>query len=105
MRPAQEHWEARLLMTAARALVQETANPIDKIEEIAATRGWSVERAADDEVHMVVEGSWSDLHLCLNWREDLEGLHLACTFDLKVPQGRREEVARLVSLINEQLYF
>ena len=92
-------------MTAARALVQETANPIDKIEEIAATHRWSVERAAEDEVHMIVEGSWSDLHLCLNWREDLEGLHLACTFDLKGPQGRREEVARLISLINEQLYF
>jgi hypothetical protein len=92
-------------MTAVRALDQEFANPIDKIEEIAATHEWPVERPADDEVHMIVEGSWSDLHLCLNWREDLEGLHLACTFDLKVPQGRREEVARLISLINEQLYF
>ncbi|MEM7334153.1 MAG: ATP-binding cassette domain-containing protein, partial [Chloroflexota bacterium] len=25
-----------------------------------------------DEVTMTVEGSWSDLHICINWREDLE---------------------------------
>jgi hypothetical protein len=33
------------------------------------------------------------------------GLHLACTFDLKIPAARREEVLRLSALINEQLYF
>ncbi|HEY7750042.1 MAG TPA: YbjN domain-containing protein [Aestuariivirgaceae bacterium] len=92
-------------MTAVRAHPQELANPLDKIEDVAAAHKWTVDRPAEDEVHMIVEGSWSDLHLCLNWREDLEGLHLACTFDIKVPQGRREEVVRLTSLINEQLYF
>jgi hypothetical protein len=92
-------------MTAVRARMHEGANPIDKIEELAASHRWQVERPAEDEVHLIIEGSWSDLHVCLNWREDLEGLHLACTFDLKVPAGRREEVARVISLINEQLYF
>ena len=92
-------------MTAVRALIEDNVNPIDRIEQIAAAHDWSIDRPGDDEVHMIVQGSWSDLHLCINWRDDIEGLHLACTFDLKVPANRREEVARLISLINEQLYF
>lgn len=94
-------------MTAAAAplLVEDTPNPIDKIEHLASRHDWFVDRPADDEVNMIVAGGWSDLHVSINWREDLEGLHIACSFDLKVPSNRRGEVARLVTLINEQLYF
>jgi hypothetical protein len=92
-------------MTAVLSLAKDPPNPLDKIEELAAAHDWCIERAADDEVNMIVEGAWSDLHLSVNWREDLEGLHLACAFDLKIPPQRREEVSRLVGLINEQLYF
>ena len=35
---------------------------------------------------------------------DIEALHLACAFDLKVPDRRRSEVQQLTSLINEQLW-
>jgi hypothetical protein len=92
-------------MTAAPLLVEDTPNPIDKIEHLASRHDWFVDRPADDEVNIIVAGGWSDLHVSINWREDLEGLHIACSFDLKVPANRRGEVARLVTLINEQLYF
>lgn len=92
-------------MTALRAYLEETPNPLDKIELVAELHDWPIERTSEDEVNMVVEGAWSDLHLCFNWRQDVEGLHLACGFDLKVPPNRREEVARLVTLVNGQLYF
>ncbi len=91
-------------MSAVHALAEDSANPIDLVEQIAAGHDWTVDRSADDELHMVVAGAFTDLHLCLNWRADLEALHLACTFDLKVPQRRHEEVGRLLGLINEQLY-
>ena len=86
------------------ALGQAT-NPLDQFEELAMINEWMVERDGDDEVSMIIEGGWADLHLCINWHRELEGLHLACTFDLKIPQARREEVGRLAALINEQLYF
>jgi len=91
---------------AAVALQQElSSNPLDLVEMIAGGRDWLVERATEDEVNLVVVGSWCDLHLSLNWHEEMEGLHLACTFDLKVPKSRREEVSRVISLINEQLFY
>src|SRR5690606_36924967 len=37
--------------------------------------------------------------------EDFETLHLACAFDIKVPESRTLEVMRLLSLINEQMLF
>ncbi len=92
-------------MAAAVSMLREQVNPLDRIEGLASRYDWLVDRPTDDEVNMVVDGSWSDLHVSLNWHGELEGLHMACTFDLKVPSGRREEVRRVTGMINEQLYF
>ncbi len=91
---------------AATALQHEfPANPIDLAEAVAGRRDWLVERATDDEVNLIVAGSWCDLHLSVHWNQEMEGLHLACTFDLKVPKNRREEVGRVITMINEQLFY
>jgi hypothetical protein len=89
------------------ALAMETrplSNPLDRVEELAEFNNWMIERQADDEVSLAVEAGWGTLQISLTWREDIEGFHLAGCFDFKVPQARREEVGRLLSLINEQLY-
>ena len=52
----------------------------------------------------MVAGSWTDYHVSLNWREDLEALHLACAFDFRVPDNRLTEMYRLIAQINEQLW-
>jgi hypothetical protein len=36
--------------------------------------------------------------------EELEAVHLACAFDLKVAEKRKTEVMRLLSLVNEQMW-
>lgn len=92
-------------MPAVLSIVEQPLNPLDTVEEIAAANDWMIERDGEDEVNLIVEGGWSDLHLCVNWHPQLEGLHVACTFDIKVPGPRGDEVSRLVALINEQLYF
>lgn len=79
-------------------------NPIDLTEHIASVNDWPFERAADDELTVAIAGTWSDYHLSLNWRDDLESLHIACAFDLKVPFARTAEVYRLLAQINEQLW-
>ena len=79
-------------------------NPIDLTEQIASINDWPFERATEDELTVVVAGSWADYHLSLNWRDDLESLHIACAFDLRVPFTRSAEVYRLLAQINEQLW-
>jgi hypothetical protein len=83
---------------------ERVTNPIDLVEQVAHRHNWAIDRTADDEVTLIVAGSWTDYHVSLNWREDLEALHLACAFDFKVPETRLAEVYRLIAQINEQLW-
>lgn len=83
---------------------QRISHPVDLIEQIASIQEWPFERSTEDELTMIVAGSWCDYHVSLNWRDDLESLHLACSFDLKVPPSRLDEIYRLLAQINEQLW-
>lgn len=78
-------------------------NPVDMIEHVAAANDWEFERAGEDEINITVAGLWADYSVSFSWMEDFEALHLACAFDLKVPQRRVGETTRLLSLVNEQL--
>ena len=80
------------------------AHPVDVIEQIASLHDWSFERAGEDEIAISVGGNWADYHVSFSWMEEREALHLACAFDLKVPENRQLEVMRLLSAVNEQLW-
>ena len=79
-------------------------NPLDVVERIASVNDWSFERAGDDEITILIGGRWSDYQVSFTWMHEIEALHLACAFDLKVPEARRPEVQQLISLVNEQLW-
>jgi hypothetical protein len=81
-----------------------TNNPISLLEQIAGTNDWAFDRGSEDELTLNVAGEWTDYHVSLNWRHDLETLHIACAFDAKIPASRLAEVYRLVAQINEQLW-
>jgi hypothetical protein len=85
-------------------LVRES-HPVDVIEQVAHANDWSFERNGDDEISISAAGAWTDYHISFSWMEDFEALHLACAFDVKVPENRTLEVLRLLSLINEQMLF
>jgi hypothetical protein len=91
-------------MATAQANYDHFANPVDMVEHIATVHDWTFERSAPDELTLSITGAWCDYHVSLNWRDDLEALHLACAFDCKVSKARLGEVYRLIALINEQLW-
>ena len=79
-------------------------NPLDVVERLASGNDWSFERASDDEITILVTGKWTDYQLSYTWMGDIEALHLACAFDLRIPERRRAEVMALILLINEQMW-
>ncbi len=91
-------------MASIEATYDHFTNPVDMVEQIATIRDWAFERSAADELTLSVAGSWCDYHISLNWREDLEALHLACAFDFRATNTRLPEVYRLMASINEQLW-
>jgi len=79
-------------------------NPVDVVERVAALNEWSFERAGDDEITISINGRWTSYQVAFTWMDDIEALHLACAFDLKVPERRRGEVLALISQVNEQMW-
>lgn len=80
------------------------ANPLDLLEQVASLRDWIFERSHEDELTICVQGEWRDHQISLNWRQDLSGLHIATTLDMRVPTDKRPQIRHLIALINEQLW-
>jgi len=91
-------------MATADSRYSRSSNPVDLVEQVASAHDWPIERTNEDELTMTIAGNWADYHVSLNWRTDLESLHIACAFDFKVPDTRINEIYRLVAQINEQLW-
>jgi hypothetical protein len=82
----------------------ESENPVDQIERIATQNQWAYEREDEDEISICVTGTWTDYNIAFTWLSDIEAVHLACAFDLKIPQARRADALSLIALVNEQLW-
>src|ERR1700712_605060 len=80
------------------------SHPLEVVERLASGNNWSFERSSDDEITILVTGKWTDYQVSYTWMSDIEALHLACAFDLKVPGRRCNEVQQLISFINEQMW-
>ena len=79
-------------------------NPLEVVEQVAALREWSCERSGHDEVTVLAKGQWADYQISFTWMHDLEVLHVACAFDMKIPEARKAEVGKLIAMINEQMW-
>jgi hypothetical protein len=79
-------------------------HPLDVVERLAAEQDFAFDRDHEDEIAISTAGTLTEYHVAFTWLEDVEAVHIACAFDLKVPERRRTEVLNLVSLINEQLW-
>ena len=77
-------------MSLLEGIIDSSNNPLAVVEDIAAHHNWSFERSGEDEVTIVSKGSWTAYQLSFTWMAEIEALHLACAFDLKVPERRRD---------------
>jgi hypothetical protein len=91
-------------MSLLEGIIDSRNNPLAVVEDLATDNNLSFERSGDDELTIVSKGNWSDYQLSFTWMTEIEALHLACAFDMKIPEQRRAEVQRLIASINEQLW-
>jgi hypothetical protein len=91
-------------MSLLEGSVDSRKHPLTVVEDIAADHNWPFERSGEDEVTIVATGVWTEYQLSFTWMSEIEALHLACAFDMKIPPPRRSEVQRLIAAINEQLW-
>jgi len=79
-------------------------HPVDVVERLAAVNDWAFDRADHDEISILVSGSCANYDVAFTWIQDMESLHVACSFDLKAPARKRAAIGELTQLINEQLW-
>jgi len=91
-------------MSMLEGIIDSRSHPLAVVEDIAAHNNWSFERSGEDEITIVSKGQWTDYQLSFTWMAEIEALHLACAFDMKIPLARRGEVQKLIAGINEQLW-
>lgn len=91
-------------MSLLEGTIDSKSHPLAVVEDIAASNNWPFERSGEDELTIVSKGQWTDYQISFTWMGEIEALHLACAFDMKIPPARRPEVQRLVAAVNEQLW-
>jgi hypothetical protein len=91
-------------MSLLEGIIDSRNNPLTVVEDLAADNNLSFERSGEDEITIVSKGNWTDYQLSFTWMTEIEALHLACAFDMKIPEARKGEVQRLIAAINEQLW-
>ena len=79
-------------------------DPLDTVEAVASASEISCERVDEHEVHLSIGGGWKELTLWFAWRPDFQTIQVGATLDVKVEPDRRDDVARLLALVNERLW-
>ena len=79
-------------------------DPIDMIEQVARARDLESQRVDATEVHLCLTGSWRDISIWFAWREEAQVLQVGAPLEIKVPAARKDEVLKLLALINERLW-
>ena len=51
------------MMGSARSGNDRVFSPIDLVEQLAHSHDWPLERASDDELTLIVAGTWADYHV------------------------------------------
>lgn len=80
------------------------ANPVDVVENLASAHDWAFDRSAEDEITIGVTGRWADYRVSITWMDELEALHIACAFDIRVPEPRLGEMRQLLGLLNGHIW-
>ncbi|HTV28040.1 MAG TPA: YbjN domain-containing protein [Xanthobacteraceae bacterium] len=91
-------------MSIIEIVPEDRTNALEVVERMAATNSWPFERTGEDEITLNVTSRWTNYQISFTWMSELEALHLACAFEMRVPEPRLNEVQALIALINEQMW-
>jgi hypothetical protein len=80
-------------------------DPIDVAEAILNTDSrFATERSDAGDLSFTFRAAWCGVTGFLGWREELPAVLLTVAFELRAPPSRMAEAARLIAMINENLW-
>ncbi len=75
-------------------------HPIDALEILANFEKWEFLREKDDEISLVIKGSWREYALTLIWDPRGEKLRILCSFEMSPPKRKLSKLYETLNLVN-----
>ena len=84
--------------------VDDDCDPIDVVETLAEYNEWDFDRIADDQIAMVIDGSWRTYSITLSWCANSEMLRFVCSFDIDPPSEKYSDLFDVLNLANSKCW-
>ena len=75
-------------------------HPIDALEILANSERWEFLRDKDDEISIIIRGSWREYSLNLIWNSRHESLRTICSFEMSPPKKKLSKLYETLNLVN-----
>ena len=75
-------------------------HPIDALEILANSEKWEFLRDKDDEISIIIKGSWREYALNLIWNSRRESLRTICSFEMSPPKKKLSKLYETLNLVN-----
>ena len=75
-------------------------HPIDAVEILANSEKWEFLRDKDDEISIIIKGSWREYALNLIWNSRRESLRTICSFEMSPPKKKLSKLYETLNLVN-----
>lgn len=79
-------------------------DPLEQVEEVLGSGGWSVDRDEEGTIQTVAETRWGDMGALFAYRPEPAAVHFSLTLDVRPQAARRAAIGELVMLANERLW-
>ena len=75
-------------------------HPIDALEILANSEKWKFLRDKDDEISIIIKGSWREYALNSIWNSRHESLTTICSFEMSPPKKKLSKLYETLNLVN-----
>lgn len=79
-------------------------HPIDVVETLAQQYDWEFDRPEEDQIGMMVEGTWRNYSISLAWSPFDETLRMICSFDMQPPSDSHASLYHAINEANDQAW-
>jgi len=75
-------------------------HPIDSLEILANSEKWEFLRDLDNEISLIMKGSWREYALTLTWDSRRDSLRVVCAFEMTPPKKKLSKLYETLNLVN-----
>ena len=75
-------------------------HPIDALEIVANSEKWEFLRDKDDEISLIIKGSWREYALTIIWDQRNDSLSILCSFEMAPPKKKLSKLYETLNLVN-----